>query len=164
MTWTAFMDMHSGGGLKEPPYEYIYIEAPEDTARVIFFNRFGHNPERVSCTCCGEDYSIDSHLTLKRATAYQRGCASLETPRNEQGLYEKPDDEWWNEHYYVEPEEEEEAERRGWTVDRRWRSYRSYQTLDQYLKGKEILVIREDEITEDECRGDVPEQGFVWRG
>ena len=26
--WTRFMDMHSGGGMKEPPYEYIFIEAP----------------------------------------------------------------------------------------------------------------------------------------
>jgi hypothetical protein len=68
--FTRFMDMHSGGGTKEPPYEYIYIEAPEAEAKVIFYNRFGHNPERVTCTCCGEDYSIDSYETLEDATAY----------------------------------------------------------------------------------------------
>lgn len=58
MTWTQFWDMHSGGGLKEEPYNMIYIEAPEDVAKTIFFNKFGHNPERVSCTCCGDDYGI----------------------------------------------------------------------------------------------------------
>ena len=45
--WTNFHDMYSGGGLKEKPYTYIYIEAPEVEARTIFYNRFGHNPDRV---------------------------------------------------------------------------------------------------------------------
>lgn len=72
--WTRFMDMHSGGGTKEGPYEYIYIEAPLPEAKVIFYNRFGHNPERVSCTCCGPDYVIYEHATLEEATAFERGC------------------------------------------------------------------------------------------
>jgi hypothetical protein len=72
--WTRFMDMHSGGSCKQKPYEYIYIEAPEAEAKVIFYNRFGHNPERVTCTCCGDDYSIEDYDTLERATAYDRGC------------------------------------------------------------------------------------------
>jgi hypothetical protein len=71
--WTRFMDMHSGGGQKEK-WAYIYIEAPEDEAKVIFYNRFGHNPERVTCTCCGEDYSIGEHTSLAQATAYNRNC------------------------------------------------------------------------------------------
>ena len=70
--WTQFMDMHSGGGCKESPYEYIYIEADEDIAEVIFYNRFGHNPNRVTCTCCGEDYSISSHEDLLQLTEYNR--------------------------------------------------------------------------------------------
>lgn len=72
--WTRFMDMHSGGGTKEPPYEYIYIEASMDVAKVIFYNRFGHNPDRVTCPCCGNDYAIDEKKTLELATAYNRGC------------------------------------------------------------------------------------------
>lgn len=72
MTWTRFMDMSSGGSTKEPPYEYIYIEAPEAEAKVIFYNRFGHNPERVTCTCCGEDYSISEEPSLAQASAYDR--------------------------------------------------------------------------------------------
>lgn len=72
--WTRFMDMHSGGGLKEA-FAHCYIEAPEAEAKVIFYNRFGHNPERVTCTCCGEDYSISSEESLDQITAFERGCA-----------------------------------------------------------------------------------------
>ena len=73
--WTLFWDMYSGGGMKEEPYKEIYIEAPEEEAKVIFYNRFGHNPERVSCTCCGEDYSISESETLEQASGYHRNCA-----------------------------------------------------------------------------------------
>jgi len=72
--WTRFMDMHSGGGLKEEPYEYIYIEAPEDTAMIIFYNRFGHSPDEVTCECCGADYGIDEYKTIEEATDFRRGC------------------------------------------------------------------------------------------
>lgn len=72
--WTRFMDMHSGGGRKLD-WEYIYIEASEAEAQIIFQNRFGRNPNRVTCTCCGNDYSIDESKSLAEATAYERGCA-----------------------------------------------------------------------------------------
>lgn len=72
------MDMHSGGGTKESPYEYIYIEAPENEAKVIFYNKFGHNPERVTCTCCGEDYSIRDSATLAEASCWDRGAEVAE--------------------------------------------------------------------------------------
>lgn len=74
MVWTRFMDMCSGGGLKLP-WEYIYIEAPQKDAEVIFQNRFGRNPYRVTCTCCGEDYSVGESNDLARITAFERGCA-----------------------------------------------------------------------------------------
>ena len=70
--WTQFWDMNSGGDTKEPVSQ-IFIEAPESEAIVIFYNRFGHNPNRVSCTCCGEDYSITQYNTLEEATSYHRG-------------------------------------------------------------------------------------------
>lgn len=73
--FTRFMDMHSGGGLKESPYQFIYIEAAMEEARVIFYNRFGHNPERVTCTCCGEDYTLSEAESLELESAYDRGCA-----------------------------------------------------------------------------------------
>ena len=60
MTWTVFWDMHSGGDPKEK-FDKICIEAPRKEAIVIFFNKFGHNPDRVTCTCCGADYSIGEY-------------------------------------------------------------------------------------------------------
>ena len=71
--WTRFRDMHSGGDQKEKQ-QYIYIEAPEDVAKIVFYNRFDHNPYRVTCSCCGPDYSIDEEETLENLTAYNRGC------------------------------------------------------------------------------------------
>ena len=75
--WTEFMDMHSGGFQKEP-YSHIYIEAPEDKAVVIFYNIFGHNPNRVTCTCCGPDYSILESDSFDEATRYWRKGKSIE--------------------------------------------------------------------------------------
>lgn len=71
MTWTHFWDMNSGGGRKHD-VAHIYIEAPEAEAIAVFYARYGHNPERVSCTCCGQDYAIDEYDSLEEATEYQR--------------------------------------------------------------------------------------------
>jgi hypothetical protein len=156
--WTQFWDMHSGGGCKEPPFEKIYIEAPESEARVIFYNRFGHNPERVTCTCCGEDYSTSEHEDLAQLTAYHRGCRSIETPRDPiTGLYKNDDQVIRRKNYLEEGEEPPE----GYKVsERMWRN--NYQTLEQYIQNADVLVIRADEIKESERHGEVPEQGYVW--
>lgn len=71
--WTRFTDNNSGGNQKEN-FSHCFIEEPENEAKVIFYNRFGHNPERVTCACCGSDYSIDEYETLEQATAYARNC------------------------------------------------------------------------------------------
>ncbi len=71
--FTRFMDMHSGGGCKTD-YEYIYIQAPIEKAMTIFEERFGRNPDNVTCDCCGDDYSISESATLEIATGYERGC------------------------------------------------------------------------------------------
>ena len=63
------MDMHSGGGAKLD-WEYIYIEASEEEAKNIFFNRFKRNPSKVTCTCCGEDYSLSSEESLAALTEF----------------------------------------------------------------------------------------------
>ena len=111
--WTSFMDMHSGGGTKEEPYEYIYIEAPENEAITIFYNRFGHNPHRVTCTCCGEDYSVSSDETLELITAYNRGSGKI--------------------------------------------------SLEDYCNKKDVLIVRKEEIKDEERTGYVPKQGYVWQ-
>lgn len=74
MTWTQFMDMHSGGR-KKLDWSYVYIEASEDEARRVFYNRFSRSPDRVSCTCCGSDYSLTEAETFEQASGYERGCA-----------------------------------------------------------------------------------------
>lgn len=85
MAWTRFWDMSSGGGQKED-FNLLFIEAPLEEAKSVFYARFGHNPERVSCTCCGPDYSISEDADLAQATGYYRNCAF------ENGKYvEKPE-------------------------------------------------------------------------
>ena len=152
--WTHFWDMHSGGGSKEK-WGHIFIEASKEEAKVIFYNRFGHNPERVSCTCCGQDYSISEESSLEQATAYQRGCTYV---------YFRPDgtecdqDEAWKSGQgllpgYTGRYVERQSER--FSLDR-------YVPLHTYLKTAKVHVIRASEITAQERVGTVPEQGYVW--
>ena len=74
--WTTFWDMDSGGSQKEQ-WTMIFIEASEDEAVKVFYNRFGHSPSRVTCTCCGDDYSIDEEETIEEATKFHRECSGL---------------------------------------------------------------------------------------
>ncbi len=151
--WTQFWDMNSGGGLKED-WHYIYIEAPLEEAKVIFYNRFGHNPERVTCTCCSDDYSISEEETLEQITAFHRNCKYHGPPRDKDGL--------WGEHnrkgrYF----EEEEVIPKGFVIshDLHWGDY---QTLDDYIGNDDVLVIYDKDIKKKERKGDIPEQGYVW--
>lgn len=81
--FTEFFDMHSGGGCKEAPYEYIVIEAAQLEATIIFYNRFGHNPHRISCTCCGNDYYVSEHKEdIVSATKYHREDAIFKRPKD----------------------------------------------------------------------------------
>lgn len=142
--WTQFTDMHSGGDLKEGRYQNIYIEAPAAEAKVIFYNRFGHNPDRVTCTCCGNDYGIYEFATLEQATALYRGCSY--------------DDKA---HQYVESGGDRKY---GYHKYRRKYGYHKYRPLDQYLKEEleAVLLIPASEIKSDERAGTIPEQGYVW--
>jgi len=121
------MDMYSGGGAKEK-WKYIYIEAPEKEAAVIFYNRFGHSPFRVTCTCCGADYATTEASSLEQITAFERSNRYLEKSGADYIAVLHP-----------------------------------YQTLDEYLKSKDILVIREAEIRPEEKSGTLPIQGYVWQ-
>ena len=150
--WTRFMDMHSGGGQKEK-WPYIIIEASEREARVIFYNRFGHNPERVTCTCCGEDYSISEAESLEQITAHDRGCAYAYF---DQGGNEVPEKEAFVSGKGMKPGYV------GRYIERGDAEYKAYRTLDAYLTSGECLVIRANEIKPEERTGDVPEEGYVW--
>ena len=126
------MDMHSGGGQKEEEWAFIYIEAPQKEAEIIFYNRFGHNPNRVTCTCCGEDYSISEEEELAQITAYDRGCDYIEEDKK-----------------YIEKQRKE-----SWAKD--------HITLEQYVNSPGVLIIRTEEIKPEERIGELPEQGYVW--
>ena len=130
--WTRFMAMHSGGGTKEEPFDNIYIEAPQEEAEAVFYSKFGHNPNRVSCTCCGADYSIDEHDSLAAASAYERNCYYDKTKQS-----------------YVE-----EKSRNSYSG--------AYQTLAEYTKQKDVKFIYAKDITDEERGADVPTQGYVW--
>lgn len=145
MTWTQFMDMHSGGGTKHK-YEYIYIEAPENEARVIFYNRFGTSPDRVSCTCCGEDYSVTESTTLEQATAYNRGCRYI-SEGNARGRY--------LEHGEPVPD--------GWKLSGFQGFHDKQLTLAEYIETSGVHIIRDSDVRPGERVGSVPEQGFVWQ-
>ena len=138
--FTQFWDMHSGGSSKEAQ-QFIYIEAPEAIAKVIFFNRFGHNPSRVSCTCCGEDYSISEDSSLEQLTGYHRGCMSVKVPSV--GRYQ----EWT----YIEQGDPKDS------------SWRPYIELADYLLQSDVLVIYEADIKADERVGEVATEGWVWQ-
>jgi len=158
MPWTLFWDMHSGGDLKED-WAKIYIEAPKEEAKLIFYNRFGHNPERVTCTCCGEDYAIDESESLEEASAFHRGCeyGYFDPQGNEvsraQALLEPP-------RFWLKP---------GYTsryVERQRREFKwaRYLTLEQYIQEDDVLIIRKEDIKPAEREGTIPTQGYVWVG
>jgi hypothetical protein len=114
--WTLFWDMHSGGGSKED-YDLIFVELPEEDAVTWFYNRFGHNPNRVSCTCCGNDYSISEEEDFEQVAGYHMG--------------------WhYDSQAFVEEAEFEDRD--------------------------DVLVVRRGDVKEEELRGEVPEQGYVW--
>jgi len=70
---TRFMDMHSGGHLKTP-YTHIYIDEPLGEAIKTFKELFKHDPDNVTCKCCGEDFVYEEYSSIEEATAYDREC------------------------------------------------------------------------------------------
>lgn len=75
--FTKFWDMDSGGRLKEQ-WDIIYIEASKGEACEIFEKRFGHAPDHVTCSCCGDDYAILESETLESATKFHRKTTPLD--------------------------------------------------------------------------------------
>ena len=98
MPWTEFHDMHSGGGQKLE-WGRIYIEGPEEEACRVFYARFDSSPHRVSCTCCGADYSVMEYPTLEEATLFDRQEATRWRPeyREQKEIPELPLDEYLKE-------------------------------------------------------------------
>jgi len=55
--YTRFFDLCSGGSQKED-FSTLYVELDEDRAVEWFYEKYGHSPHNVTCTCCGSDYSV----------------------------------------------------------------------------------------------------------
>lgn len=163
MTWTQFWDMHSGGGQKLE-WDKIYIEAPEEEAKSIFFARFGNNPERVSCTCCGDDYSITEYETLEEASAFHRGLRYVTPAEDWRSLSIEEKREHNEKSYYLEPGDIVPS---GFKVQNfgtyNRRGTKAGITLEDYIQDPSVKVIRADEIVDAEKAVYVPEQGYVWQ-
>jgi len=118
MSWTQFRDMHSGGAIKEPPYEEIYIESPkgEHQAIDIFVSVFGHDPTDIACDCCGQNYSIDEYYSLDEASAF-----ACNIPWDYKSHKPKPKIQY---------------------------AYKQYEiTLDEYILRKHVKVIHFNELS-----------------
>lgn len=158
--WTEFNDMHSGGDQKEK-FSHCFIEVNEEQAKSVFFARFGHNPERVSCTCCGSDYSITTHETLQAATGFERGCeyVYIDKETGDEVVYNQPN--YWDLWH---------AKRliNGHYVERFSTStlsfHKEYIPLEDYIKRPDVCVIYATDIQPEELTQTVPEQGYVWQG
>ena len=158
--WTLFWDMSSGGGSKEK-WDKIYIELPQAEAEVYFYNRFGHNPNRVSCTCCGPDYTISEDESLKQLSGFHRNAECTETKTDpDTGLYLNDDP---NSGLYLDPGEDPPE---GYKIDdtfSMYREHRKFISVEDYKKLDSVLVVPKEEIDSSMCTGEVPEQGYVWR-
>jgi hypothetical protein len=135
------MDMHSGGRQKLD-WPNIYIETVArngggaiDEAKSIFYAKFGRNPYRVTCTCCGEDYSLSCYDDFAQASAWERGCAY---DKESKSYLEKPQD--------------------------KKRSFHKYQTIEEYIASGEAKVIYKDEVDDADRHHSLPTEGFVWMG
>lgn len=56
--WTKFIDMATGG-YQKTDYAQIFLELSENEARKYFKDKFGIDPENVTCDCCGSDFEVD---------------------------------------------------------------------------------------------------------
>lgn len=157
--WTHFRDMNSGGRRKLQ-WKHIYIEAPQAAAEIIFYNRFKRNPNRITCTCCGPDYSISDEKDLAQITGFDRGCNTLKTPRFPDGRYDN-DNPFLKEKYYYEIDE---SPPEGFEFDDEYTPLYDYCSLEDYIKRDNVLVIYRDDIDLGETFGSLPREGYVWAG
>lgn len=159
--WAQFWDMHSGGGTKVPPFEKIYVQLPDGADPVVVFqNLFGRNPNRVTCTCCGEDYSIDSGDSLRQLTGYQRGCACDAGRYIERGKLLGPS------HKYrlgVTTVDGQVVEGRVSAIPTE-PVYSEIVLLSDYVLRPNVLVVYLDELPDDVVRGTPHEEGYHWMG
>ena len=144
MKWFEFKDCHSGGYIKVPPYDYIFIEMQDDDQEIdainIFGNRFNFDPRGITCTCCGEDYFIEeSTETLAQITGCTRNCRSIFNPDSREFKYLEKDEEI--------PE--------GWELGS-MQPWGDYISLFDFLEREDVFVLPYEEQT--------PADRRIWEG
>lgn len=72
--WTLFADAYADGKLKFKAFEWIIVEGKEEDALSLFMDITNVDPKKVTCTCCGQHYSIREFDSVFQATAFERGC------------------------------------------------------------------------------------------
>ena len=138
--WTHFWDMHSGGEQKLQ-WTNIFVEADETEAKKFFEQAFHRDPDNVTCSCCGGDYSISSSdESLEQVTGYHRHCA---------GVYISPTGE---EVTSGEASEAGKGTKEGFkfTYVERQRYFEfspevpdgKYQTLEEFELDENVLIVR----------------------
>jgi len=163
--WTKFWDMHSGGSQKLD-WAFIFIEAPLKEAEIIFQNRFGRKPNRVTCTGCGSDYSIDEGDSLEQLTGYHRNCRY--------GYFDKKGKEITKDEAWVCGEgmvngatakyvEKQDEEKSAWGKFLPFEKFLKTRKFGRGLTGEEkVLVIFKEDIKPGEREGELEEEGYVW--
>lgn len=161
MTWTRFMDMHSGGGQKLA-WHHIYIEAPQAEAEVVFQNRFHRNPHRITCSCCGEDYSVSEEGDdLAQATAFERGCRFAHFTKDGKEIPREA--AWVSGKGYINGAHGKYVEEQDTTYGRAGSAGSAgHLTLERYCEEPGVLVIRASEIKPEERRGKLKVEGYCW--
>ncbi len=148
--WTLFWDMHSGGGQKEDA-ALIIIQAPKNEARVIFYNRFGHSADRVTCTCCGEDYVVNQEDILGQLVGFHLNWHWQDATGQDKGSYvEEPCHGKWD---------TQRGKNFCTLVD--WLTDPEHIINNAGGKGNCWIILR-NEIKVRETIGRVPRQGYVW--
>ena len=134
LVYVSFWDMHSGGGLKEDPYHKIYIQAASEEEATIIF--YNRFGHNPSDIACT---SCGSNYAVDSDPSLEQ-ITGYHRGCAYDGKSQK----------YVE------------RVDRK--NHKSYRTLEEYLTDPGVLLIRADEVKEDEKHGEVPTGGWVWMG
>jgi len=143
--------------LSERSNDFLRLEDQVGNIQNNYCAKCTRNPNRVTCTCCGEDYSVSEHENLEQATAYERECRSA----------------WFDKHGKEIPQEEAWVPGKG-CVDGAYGKYVEeqrveyshdpYRTLEEYLKDPSALFIFAKDIKPSEQKGQLRKEGYVWLG
>lgn len=159
IVWTRFNDMHSGGHQKLE-FAIYYINAPEKEAKIIFYNRFGRNPYRITCTCCGEDYCASEYDSLEEATAFDRNCKRISFRKDNGEMIDgRPKYDGTQESFVID----------GHPVDYKYieepneNCIQTWIPFTEYINNNSMCIISNSDIKENERSGELPIEGYVWQ-